>query len=49
MQEPDDDIEASPFRQPTASEQRLGLGCVVFVIAAMFALILIGVLVVFGS
>ena len=36
---------ASPFRQPTASEQRAGLGCVVAAIVAIFLLIVIGILI----
>lgn len=50
MQEPDgtpEETETSPFRQPTEAEQRMGLGCVVFVIGVMFLVILIGLLLVF--
>lgn len=42
--EEQNDAEESPFRQPTASEQRAGLGCVVAVVVVLFLLIVIGIL-----
>lgn len=40
-----DEEEESPFRQPTATEQRAGLGCVIAAIVVLFLLIVVGVLV----
>lgn len=45
MNEPLHEAEESPFRQPTATEQRAGLGCVVAVVVVLFLVIAVGILV----
>lgn len=48
LSEASSDGEAeSPFRQPTPSEQRMGLGCVLLAISLLFVFILAGLLLAF--